>query len=58
MQTKQEEIEKWRSSHKFYTQETMRKLALKEKLTERARYRQLLYDWVINGYIGFKPLFK
>ena len=58
MQSKDEEIAEFRQTHKFYTQETMRRLASEEELQKRARYRQRLYDWAINGQIGLKPLYK
>lgn len=58
MQTKDEEIAEFRQTHKFYTEDTMRKLASEEELRKRARYRQRLYDWAINGRIGLKPLYK
>lgn len=58
MQTKDEEIAEFRQTHKFYTEDTMRKLASEEELQKRARYRQRLYDWTINGQIGLKPLYK
>jgi hypothetical protein len=55
---KEEEIAHFRRTHKFYTEETMRKLALEEELNRHAEYRQRLYDWTINGQIGLKPLSK
>lgn len=56
--TKDKEIEQWRSSHKFYTEETIRKLKVEEKLNEKVRYREQLYDWAMNGRIGLKPFYK
>ena len=58
MQTKDEEIAEFRQTHKFYTEDTMRKLASEEELNKRTRYRERLYDWAINGRIGLKPLYK
>lgn len=58
MQTKDEEIAEFRQTHKFYTEDTMRKLASEKELRKRARYRAQLYDWAINGRIGLKPLYK
>lgn len=53
--TKEQEIERWRGKHRFYTEETMRKLASEEQLSKNARLRCKLYDWVINGRIGKMP---
>jgi hypothetical protein len=58
MQTKEDEIAEFRQTHKFYTEDTMRKLASEEELHKRARYRERLYEWAINGQIGLKPLYK
>lgn len=56
MQTKDEEIEKFREKNKFYTTETMRQLELEQDLVQNAEYRRKLYDWVINDRIGLNPL--
>lgn len=42
MQTKEEEIAEFRQTHKFYTEDTMRKLASEEELHKRKIQRAAL----------------
>lgn len=58
MLSKDYECETWRKINGFYTQDTIKRLNKEEKLSEKARYREVLYDWVMGGRIGSKPLYK
>lgn len=57
-EAKMKEITEFRGKNKYITKDTVDKLNRDEKLIQDVVYRQKLYDWVMDGYSGLKPLKK
>lgn len=49
---KEAEIAEFRRKHLYYTAESIRKIKRDELLQENARYRERLYDAILNGETG------